>query len=363
MTDIGAEMLMAREGVRLAPYNDSQGYCTTGVGHLIAKRRCTAEDRAKWTLSSRQAALDLFRQDLAASYEPAVDSAVTVPLADHQFDALVSFTFNVGVGGFRGSTLLRRLNAGDYEGAATAFMMWNKPKEIIGRRQSEQQQFRTPYGPQAPIATSGRGPSVLFGNAEWLHPVFRERLEAVYRLVPFTNRSGGRSTQRQAELYRDFKAGRGNPANPPGTSWHEYWPDGSVLAQAADIHPKAPHTYAQLHAAGRKHGIHFPVASEAWHAQPVEAKSSKRTAAQGLGPIAAQKEDEEDDVKEMLVWSAPDRNQVLEFVTAGQRWFLKIETGEDSAATIAAYVAAGFHKTDAADLTEQEWDSRFKKVE
>lgn len=280
-------MLTKREGVRLQLYNDSANHCSIGIGHLVHRGPCTSADRAKWGTLTREQVEELFRKDLAI-YEGAVAEAVKVPLTQNQYDALVSFTYNVGVNGFRGSTLLKRLNAGDYEGAATAFMMWNKPSEIIGRRRSEMNQFRTPYGNQTPVAVTvqlARGPSAKFANAEWLHPVFRIRLEALYDQVPFTCKSGGRSRQRQAELYNDFKAGRGNPANRPGTSWHEYDEDGSTLAQAADIHPKAGKSYAQMQAAAKNLGIHFPVASEDWHAQPVEARNSARVAGQGLGPV------------------------------------------------------------------------------
>jgi GH24 family phage-related lysozyme (muramidase) len=293
LSEVGAQTLAQREGTRLKPYNDSKGYCTTGIGHLVAYHRCTAADIAQWTLLSKEAAVELFRKDLAASYEPAVNDFVKVPLTQNQYDALVSFVYNVGVNGFKNSTLLKRLNAGDYEGAATAFMMWNKPPEIIGRRRGEMNQFRTPYGNQQPVSQRIapnlllRGPSTKFAKAEWLHPVFRMRLEQTYDQVPFTNKSGGRSRQRQAELYSLFKRGKGNPANPPGTGWHEYDEDGSTLAQAADIHPKSGFTYAQLHAAAKRFDLHFPVKSEDWHIQPIEAKSSRRVEGQGLGPVPA----------------------------------------------------------------------------
>jgi GH24 family phage-related lysozyme (muramidase) len=73
--------------------------------------------------------------------EDCINKYVTVPLTQNQFDALVSFVFNIGVNAFRRSTLFKILNTGDYEEAANCFDMWHKPPEIIGRRNSEKAQF------------------------------------------------------------------------------------------------------------------------------------------------------------------------------------------------------------------------------
>src|SRR5690606_41707129 len=68
---------------------------------------------------------EILRRDLG-QYESAVSNAVKVPLNDNQFSALVSFTYNLGAGNLRASTLLRKLNAGDYQGAADQFLVWTK---------------------------------------------------------------------------------------------------------------------------------------------------------------------------------------------------------------------------------------------
>lgn len=65
------------------------------------------------------------RQDLAP-FEDAVDSLVKVPLSDNQFAALVSFCFNVGIGAFKGSTLLKRLNKGKYDAVPYELLKWTK---------------------------------------------------------------------------------------------------------------------------------------------------------------------------------------------------------------------------------------------
>ena len=62
-------------------------------------------------------------------------------LNQNQFDALVDFVFNVGVRAFETSTLLRRLNEGNYQGAADQFLVWNKPAMLIPRRQRPRARF------------------------------------------------------------------------------------------------------------------------------------------------------------------------------------------------------------------------------
>jgi GH24 family phage-related lysozyme (muramidase) len=86
--------------------------------------RWTAADRSGWESMSRERRLSLLRED-ARSAARAVEDAVHVPVSQAQFDALVSFVFNVGAGAFRSSALLRKLNAGDHRGAADELLRWN----------------------------------------------------------------------------------------------------------------------------------------------------------------------------------------------------------------------------------------------
>lgn len=136
ISDKGLDFLTSREGLRLSPYNDSKGYATIGVGHLIGKRGVTANDRATWSwLNTREEAMTLLGNDLSQTYEPAVRSLVKSTLNQHQYDAIVSFTFNVGVGGLKKSNFLKELNKGNYNGSL--MLRFKRPSEILGRRKKE----------------------------------------------------------------------------------------------------------------------------------------------------------------------------------------------------------------------------------
>lgn len=106
------------EGLRLTAYKDSVGVWTIGYGHT------GADVKPGMTITNARAD-ELLRGDLRTA-ERAVDSSVTVPLSDNQFGALVSFVFNVGSGAFKGSTLLKKLNAGDYDAVPAELARWNK---------------------------------------------------------------------------------------------------------------------------------------------------------------------------------------------------------------------------------------------
>lgn len=129
----GLEQLENREGRRETAYQDTKGIWTIGVGH-------TGPDVYHGLVWTDQQILDALRKDVKLC-EDTINLYCVNPLTQNQFDALVSFVFNIGVTAFRTSTVLRRLNQGDYMGAALAMLMWEKNKELVPRREQEYNQF------------------------------------------------------------------------------------------------------------------------------------------------------------------------------------------------------------------------------
>lgn len=116
LSDDGLEFLKSREGFAPTRYFDHKGY-SIGYGHLIKAGEAFAEPM------TLEFATQLLAQDVEWA-ENAVNDNVKVPLKQNQFDALVSFVYNVGAGAFEKSTLLRKLNAGDVN-AWQEFARWN----------------------------------------------------------------------------------------------------------------------------------------------------------------------------------------------------------------------------------------------
>ena len=139
----GIAMIQAHEGLRLTAYRDAGGVWTIGYGSTGGVRR-------GMTITRDQAVLRLY-QDLDEA-EATINSRVTVPLTQPQFDALTSLVFNIGGGAFRKSTLLQKLNTGDYAGAAAEFNRWVKAKGrvlggLVTRRAAERHLFERREAP------------------------------------------------------------------------------------------------------------------------------------------------------------------------------------------------------------------------
>jgi GH24 family phage-related lysozyme (muramidase) len=143
----GAAFTALEEGVRTRPYVDSEGWATTGVGHLIQPmhRGVTAWDLAHWAFPSAHAAIDYFRRHDAPIYAQAVrDTLGRAPVTQAQFDMCVDLAINIGTAGFAGSSVARFIRWRNHAGrllAANAFLLWARPRVLLGRRQRERRRF------------------------------------------------------------------------------------------------------------------------------------------------------------------------------------------------------------------------------
>jgi len=135
----GLELIKHFEGFSAKQYICAGGKPTIGYGHVILPNENFPPRITK------EQAEELLAKDIVR-FEIDVMACVKVPLTQGQFDALVSFAFNLGGAALRGSTLLKRLNAKDYDGAATEFSRWvfASGKRLAGlarRREAERELF------------------------------------------------------------------------------------------------------------------------------------------------------------------------------------------------------------------------------
>ncbi|WP_137984532.1 lysozyme [Enterobacter kobei] len=141
-SDKGIALIKEFEGCKLTAYQDSVGVWTIGFGWTQPVDGKPI--RAGMTIK-QETAERLLKTGLV-SYESDVSRLVKAGLTQGQFDALVSFTYNLGARSLSTSTLLRKLNSGDYAGAADEFPRWNKAggKVLNGltrRREAERALF------------------------------------------------------------------------------------------------------------------------------------------------------------------------------------------------------------------------------
>lgn len=142
ISDKGISIIKQFEGLRLTAYQDSVGVWTIGYGwtHPVDGKPIRPGMTIKEETAER-----LLRTGLVG-YESDVSKLVKVKLTQGQFDALVSFAYNLGARALSTSTLLQKLNAGDYAGSADEFPRWNKAggKVLPGltrRREAERALF------------------------------------------------------------------------------------------------------------------------------------------------------------------------------------------------------------------------------
>lgn len=139
-SDAGFALTKKFEGLRLTAYQDQVGVWTIGYGHT------GREVHGGLVITQDQANL-LLESDVAGAVA-CVNRAVSIPIAQCQFDALVDFVFNLGCARLLGSTLLRYVNAGEFDLAAGQFPLWDHAGGVVvagllARRNAEVQLFQS----------------------------------------------------------------------------------------------------------------------------------------------------------------------------------------------------------------------------
>jgi lysozyme len=135
----GIKLIKHYEGVKLKAYRDPVGVLTIGYGH-------TGPDVIEGLEITQTQADKLLAERLANEFEPGVLAALTKNPSQHEFDAMVSLAYNVGVHAFKNSTLVKKFNAMDIQGAADEFLRWDKAggkslKGLRRRRAAERAMF------------------------------------------------------------------------------------------------------------------------------------------------------------------------------------------------------------------------------
>jgi lysozyme len=213
---LAAKSIIRSEGVRLHPYNDldpnnnpkikKKGNCTIGAGHKLHDGACNAADYRHYPKPLTDQQVDQYLQQDMRKAANAVSRYVKVDLNAHEQAALIAFTFNIGVDAFKGSTLLRELNAGDRAGAADQILRWTysggRHLQGLADRRNRERNLFLGMGPARDIA----GVSAILAAATSDHNVTEPSL-ATTSLTPTVSVSGAIIAGRTARI-----SGTGVPA-------------------------------------------------------------------------------------------------------------------------------------------------------
>lgn len=153
ISQVGRGLIAQNEGLRLNAYQDSVGVWTIGYGD-------TGPDVAPGLVITKAEAERRLSERLDREFGAAVNKAIgSAPTTQGQFDAMVSLAYNIGVGGFRGSSVFRHHIAGEHVAAADAFLAWNKagrPLRVLAgltrRRGEERALYLSTAAPQADLS-------------------------------------------------------------------------------------------------------------------------------------------------------------------------------------------------------------------
>lgn len=141
-SSVGINLITSFEDLVLTAYDDGVGVWTIGFGTTVYPNGIRVKRGDSCTKAQ---AMSFFQHDLRR-FEAAVNQAVNVVINQNQFDALVSLAYNIGETAFKGSTLVKELNAGNYKAAADEFPKWNRGggkvlRGLVRRRAAERELF------------------------------------------------------------------------------------------------------------------------------------------------------------------------------------------------------------------------------
>lgn len=133
ISEEGKSLIKKFEGCELTAYKCAAGVPTIGYGHI--------KGVSMGDTITQEEADEMFNHEMK-EYETYVNTAVTVPLSQNQFDAIVSWVFNLGNGNLKASTMLKVINSGDHAGVPAQIKRWNKAggkvlEGLIRRREAE----------------------------------------------------------------------------------------------------------------------------------------------------------------------------------------------------------------------------------
>jgi lysozyme len=150
LSNSGEAHLKSIEALRLRTYDDAQpnlkiisqsqvkGVLTIGYGHTGAHAKIG-------NVITAEKAMTILKEDLVR-FEAVVNNNVTVPITQNMFNAMVSFAFNIGDGGFKKSKVLQNTNKKNYQEASKGFFGWLKPASLLSRRQKESDLYLNGFG-------------------------------------------------------------------------------------------------------------------------------------------------------------------------------------------------------------------------
>lgn len=146
VSQAGVDLIAEFEGFSAKPYDQLDGHCTVGYGTLLHYGKCTPADIKRWPKGiSKTEAKKYLRTEANHAAQTVID-VVRVPLNQNQLDALTSFVYNCGAGALMSSTLLKKLNAGDYKAIPSELNRWvysngQKLPGLVTRRKEEGKLF------------------------------------------------------------------------------------------------------------------------------------------------------------------------------------------------------------------------------